>query len=101
MVPEDVSLHVDQHRLQTLLAKPGFRDAARRMAGSTFFVLARGKFGICPASIREGDKVAIIASVDVPFVLRPLQKDVQTAYQRVGLCYCEGKPELSGLKASM
>ncbi|ETS74972.1 hypothetical protein PFICI_13456 [Pestalotiopsis fici W106-1] len=69
---------------------------ARRQA---FFTTETGRFGCAPdfiaaGAVREGDRVAIIAGLSLPFVLRPLKRGGSVRetdeYELISHCYQDG-----------
>jgi hypothetical protein len=57
-----------------------------------FFVTKSLRMGLAPPGTAAGDRVAILASGDIPFVLRPVPKDYagQEAYRIIGGCTVDG-----------
>ena len=77
-----------------------FQHAIIRMCvGRRFFLTRRGFMGLGPASLQPGDRVAVVKSVPVPLVLRPVSSSEsgkadaeanQARYVVVGECYVHG-----------
>jgi hypothetical protein len=55
-----------------------------------FFITASKRFAMADPATRSGDKIAVLAGSNVPFVLRPMKDHKGSVYQLVRSCYCEG-----------
>jgi hypothetical protein len=57
-----------------------------------FFVTKRLRMGVAPIDAAIGDRIAILASGDAPFVLRPVPVEYagEEAYRIIGGCYVDG-----------
>jgi hypothetical protein len=64
------------------------------LLGARFIVTRKGHIGVAPREVSVGDSIGILASGDVPFVLRKVKaEDVpgDGAYILIGGCYIDGK----------
>jgi hypothetical protein len=71
----------------------GFSEAIRRNFHlAKFFVTKNLHIGLTPLDASVGDRIAILASGNVPFVLRPVSEDYagEEAYRIMGGCYVDG-----------
>jgi hypothetical protein len=71
----------------------GFEYAMRRhWRRAKFFVTKNFRMGLAPLDAAVGDRIAILASGNVPFVLRPVPVDYagEEAYRIIGGCYVDG-----------
>jgi hypothetical protein len=70
------------------------KEMESALKGARFIVTRKGRIGIAPREVAVGDSIGILASGDVPFVLRNVTaEDVPgDAYILVGGCYIDGKP---------
>lgn len=63
-----------------------------------FFVTKSGRIGLAPNSAAVGDRIAIFASGDMPFVVRRVHADIKReAHILMGSCYLEGKASHGGI----
>lgn len=63
------------------------------MLQKRFFVTKSGRMALAHRSAAVGDRIAIFASGDIPFVLRRAHSDAkEEAYILIGGCYLDGKP---------
>lgn len=69
-----------------------FNSLLTRTRGARFVVTKSGRFGSAQKGVIVGDCIAILASGDKPFILRPVPADYvgQEAYRLIGLCYIDG-----------
>ncbi|KAK3695983.1 hypothetical protein LTR37_018201 [Vermiconidia calcicola] len=58
----------------------------------TFFTTAMGRCGLATVDlmVEEGDKIAVLAGLNTPVILRPLPDRDQDKYELLGACYCDG-----------
>ena len=57
-----------------------------------FFVTSDGQCGLCPWTAKEGDVVTVLQGGNVPYLIRPLEKesaDQSDKYAFVGECFVE------------
>ena len=61
--------------------------------GMSFIVTRNGHLGMVASNVHPGDRIAILAGGDVPFVLRKVRgcEDYGGAYILLGGCYVDGK----------
>ena len=61
--------------------------------GRRFFQLHQGLFGIGPIAMQVGDRLAVIAGIEVPFILRPVGVE---QYRLVGECAVASRAVMGG-----
>jgi hypothetical protein len=62
--------------------------------GARFIVTRKGRVGVAPREVAVGDSIGILASGDVPFILRKVKTEEVPgghAYILLGGCYIDGK----------
>jgi hypothetical protein len=74
-------------------ARELYEDMLLALVAARFIVTRRGRIGVAPRNTAAGDFIGILASGDVPFVLRSVKaEDVpEDAYILLGGCYIDGK----------
>ena len=78
----------DKIRQQPAREPQGIDDTAliKYALGRRFFVSKDGYFGLAPPDAQEGDRIAVLFGVNVPFILRKIGLN----YQIVGESYVHG-----------
>jgi hypothetical protein len=73
-------------------AKTFLSALSSNLSNARFFVSKSLRIGLAPMGAAVGDQIAIIASADLPFVLRPVPEDYagEEAYRIMGGCYVDG-----------
>lgn len=68
------------------------RDINTNLRRAKFFVTGNHRMGLAPMDAAVGDRIAIFASGEVPFVLRPVPMEYagEEAYRIIGGCYLDG-----------
>jgi hypothetical protein len=68
------------------------RFIKRHVEQGRFFVTKSLRMGLAPLDAAIGDRIAILASGDAPFVLRPVSVEYagEEAYRIIGGCYVDG-----------
>jgi hypothetical protein len=67
------------------------RTVCAFMLQKRFFVSKSGRMGLAHRSAAVGDRIAIFASGDIPFVLRPVSSNMDDeSYILIGGCYLDG-----------
>ena len=81
--PED--MHPEAEKL--------YKEMRSALTGTRFIVTRKGRIGVAPRNVAVGDSIGVLASGDVPFVLRSAKtEDVPgVAYILIGGCYIDGK----------
>ena len=82
-VPESM-----RNEVQTL-----YKEMSPSLMAARVIVTQRGRVGVAPREVAVGDSISILASGDVPFVLRSIRADVVSgdAFNLIGGCYIDGK----------
>lgn len=68
-------------------------EAQKWCAGRSFFITEKGRYGLGPTVIRQGDRVCILFGAKVPFILRPQKKNYGKSsdwFSLCGECYVDG-----------
>jgi hypothetical protein len=70
-----------------------FKEMESALKGARFIVTRKGRIGVAPREVAVGDSIGILASGDVPFVLRNVEAEdvLGDAYILIGGCYIDGK----------
>jgi hypothetical protein len=85
-VPE---LNTERDQRQLRLWQSWIRGVALH---KRFFVTKSGRMGLAPLSAAVGDRIAVFASGDMPFVIRQIGKNAKKeAHIMVGGCYLDGE----------
>ncbi|PMD36860.1 hypothetical protein L207DRAFT_385789, partial [Hyaloscypha variabilis F] len=62
--------------------------------GRSFFSTAKGRIGLGPGFVKEGDMVCIFIDGNMPFILRPsISTDENSYYTVLGEAYVDGVME--------
>ena len=90
----DMVIHDRQRHPESMRGEANFfyYEMVSSLMGARFVVTRRGRIGVAPRNVAAGDSIGILATGDVPFVLRNVKaEDVPgDACILIGGCYIDG-----------